>query len=130
MPSASRANRTTTDPTIVATFHRTSIPRNAGDWTSSMTSIHNKLVGFERTIALNCFTTGGEADGVRLAAKLGKTRNYVDTVKSKVKKKITAQHVTQDGSKGRFSIVARPGKPQESFQPQFRQQAPTGEILQ
>ncbi len=50
--------------------------------------IHNKLVGDERTVALNCFAIGGDPDIVRLAAKLGKSRAYVDTVKSKVKKKI------------------------------------------
>ena len=50
--------------------------------------IHNKLVGDERIIALNCFAIGGDPDIVRLAAKLGKSRAYVDTVKSKVKKKI------------------------------------------
>lgn len=50
--------------------------------------IHNKLEGIERTVALNCFAIGGDPDIVRLAAKLGKTRSYVDTVKSKVKKKI------------------------------------------
>lgn len=50
--------------------------------------INHELVGNEREIALNCFKTGGQADSVRLAALLGKTRNYVDTVKSKVKKKI------------------------------------------
>jgi RNA polymerase sigma-70 factor (ECF subfamily) len=50
--------------------------------------IHNKLTGIEKTVALNCFTVGGDADSVRLAAKLGKTRAYVDTVKSKVKRKI------------------------------------------
>ena len=50
--------------------------------------IHNKLVGIEKTVALNCFAIGGDPDIVRLAAKLGKTRSYVDTVKSKVKKKI------------------------------------------
>lgn len=50
--------------------------------------IHNKLVGDERTVALNCFALGGDPDIVRLAAKLGKARSYVDTVKSKVKKKI------------------------------------------
>ena len=50
--------------------------------------IHNNLTGIEKLVALNCFTVGGDADSVRLAAKLGKTRNYIDTVKSKVKKKI------------------------------------------
>lgn len=50
--------------------------------------IHNKLVGDERTVAVNCFAIGGDPDIVRLAAKLGKSRAYVDTVKSKVKKKI------------------------------------------
>ena len=50
--------------------------------------IHNKLVGDEKIVALNCFAIGGDPDIVRLAAKLGKARGYVDTVKSKVKKKI------------------------------------------
>lgn len=50
--------------------------------------IHNKLVGDERTVAVNCFALGGDPDIVRLAAKLGKSRSYVDTVKSKVKRKI------------------------------------------
>jgi RNA polymerase sigma factor (sigma-70 family) len=50
--------------------------------------VHNKLDGDERTVALNCFAIGGDPDIVRLAAKLGKARGYVDTVKSKVKKKI------------------------------------------
>lgn len=50
--------------------------------------IQNKLQGIEKIVALNCFTIGGDPDIVRLAAKLGKTRSYVDTVKSKVKKKI------------------------------------------
>jgi RNA polymerase sigma factor (sigma-70 family) len=50
--------------------------------------IRNKLVGIEQVVALNCFAIGGDPDIVRLAAKLGKTRSYVDTVKSKVKKKI------------------------------------------
>jgi RNA polymerase sigma factor (sigma-70 family) len=53
------------------------------------TFINYELVGNEREVARNCFKTGGEADSVRLAALLGKTRKYVDTVKSKVKKKIT-----------------------------------------
>ncbi|GEM_PF-7052145 len=48
----------------------------------------NELIGTEREVALNCFKTGGEADSVRLAVVLGKTRGYIDTVKSKVKKKI------------------------------------------
>jgi RNA polymerase sigma factor (sigma-70 family) len=51
--------------------------------------INHELVGNEREIARNCFKTGGEADSIRLAALLGKTRKYVDTVKSKVKRKIT-----------------------------------------
>jgi RNA polymerase sigma factor (sigma-70 family) len=50
--------------------------------------IHNKLVGIERTVALNCYTVGGDADSDRLASILGKTRGYIDTVKSKVKRKI------------------------------------------
>ena len=52
--------------------------------------IHNRLEGIEKAVALNCFAIGGDPDIVRLAAKLGKTRSYVDTVKSKVKKKIKA----------------------------------------
>jgi RNA polymerase sigma factor (sigma-70 family) len=50
--------------------------------------IHNRLTGIEKMVALNCFTVGGDADSVRLAAKLGKTRAYIDTVKSKVRKKV------------------------------------------
>lgn len=50
--------------------------------------IHNKLEGTEKAVALNFFTVGGDPDVVRIAAKLGKTRSYVDTVKSKVKRKI------------------------------------------
>lgn len=50
--------------------------------------IHNKLVGVEKTVALHCFTVGGDADSERLATLLRKTRGYIDTVKSKVKKKI------------------------------------------
>ncbi|MDM4018231.1 RNA polymerase sigma factor [Roseiconus lacunae] len=60
--------------------------------------IHNKLVGDERTVALNCFAVGGDPDIVRLAAKLGKSRAYVDTVKSKVKKKIVEFVVSVDGN--------------------------------
>lgn len=50
--------------------------------------IHHQLKGIEKTVALNCFAIRGDPDSVRLAAKLGKTRGYIDTVKSKVKKKI------------------------------------------
>ena len=50
--------------------------------------IHNKLRGIEKTVGLNFFALGGDPDIMRLAAKLGKSRSYVDTVKSKVKKKI------------------------------------------
>lgn len=39
-------------------------------------------------VALNFFTIGGDPDIGRLAAKLGKPRSNIDTVKSKVKKKI------------------------------------------
>jgi RNA polymerase sigma factor (sigma-70 family) len=63
--------------------------------------IHNKLVGDEKTIALNCFAIGGDPDIVRLAAKLGKTRAYVDTVKSKVKKKIREFVLSLEGDGGR-----------------------------
>jgi RNA polymerase sigma factor (sigma-70 family) len=65
--------------------------------------IHSGLEGIERTVALNCFTVGGDADSVRLAAKLGRSRGYVDTVKSKVKKKIQvavlALEASEDGRK-------------------------------
>ena len=50
--------------------------------------IHNKLTGFERIVAINCFKAGAEPDTARLAAIYGKTRQNVDTVRSKVKKKI------------------------------------------
>lgn len=50
--------------------------------------INNKLEGIEKIVALNCFTIGGDPDIGRLAAKLGKPRSNIDTVKSKVKKKI------------------------------------------
>ncbi|MEZ6077676.1 MAG: sigma factor [Pirellulaceae bacterium] len=63
--------------------------------------IHNKLVGDERIVALNCFAIGGEPDIVRLAAKLGKSRAYVDTVKSKVKKKIVEFVLALEGDGGR-----------------------------
>lgn len=50
--------------------------------------IFNKLTGFEKIVAVNCFKAGGEADSRRLAAIHGKARGNVDTVKSKVKAKI------------------------------------------
>ncbi|HUE72853.1 MAG TPA: sigma-70 family RNA polymerase sigma factor [Pirellulaceae bacterium] len=50
--------------------------------------IFNKLTGFERTIGINMFLSGGDPDIMRLARKYGKPRGNVDTVKSKVKKKI------------------------------------------
>ena len=62
--------------------------------------IHNKLVGDERTVALNFFAIGGDPDIIRLAAKLGKSRAYVDTVKSKVKKKIVEfVHTIESGER-------------------------------
>jgi RNA polymerase sigma factor (sigma-70 family) len=51
--------------------------------------IHNHLTGFEKIVAINCYKAGGEPDTVRLAALYGKTRQNVDTVRSKVKKKLT-----------------------------------------
>ena len=63
--------------------------------------IHNKLEGDERTVALNCFAIGGDPDIVRLAAKLGKARAYVDTVKSKVKKKIKEFVLALEAGDGR-----------------------------
>jgi RNA polymerase sigma factor (sigma-70 family) len=63
--------------------------------------IHNKLVGDERTVAVNCFALGGDPDIVRLATKLGKSRAYVDTVKSKVKKKITEFVLALEAADGR-----------------------------
>lgn len=63
--------------------------------------IHDKLVGDERVVGQNCFVIGGDPDIVRLAAKLGKSRSYVDTVKSKVKKKIVEFIVTLEGNGGR-----------------------------
>lgn len=59
--------------------------------------IHSALVGDERIVALNCFAIGGDPDIVRLAAKLGKSRAYVDTVKSKVKKKIVEFVLSVEG---------------------------------
>lgn len=65
--------------------------------------IQDELVGIEQTVALNCFAVGGDPDLARLAAKLGRSRGYVDTVKSKVKKKITmtvlAMEAGEDGRK-------------------------------
>jgi len=67
--------------------------------------IDNKLTGFERIVARNCFVAGGEADITRLAALNGKDRQNVDTVKSKVKKKITQALLEWDsrhaGKKGK-----------------------------
>ena len=67
--------------------------------------LHNKLTGFERIVALNCFKAGGEADTGRLAALYGKTRQNVDTVRSKVKRKITQwmldMESQSDGRKGK-----------------------------
>lgn len=63
--------------------------------------IHNKLEGDEKTVALNCFAIGGDPDIVRLAAKLGKARSYVDTVKSKVKRKIKEFVLSLEGESGR-----------------------------
>jgi RNA polymerase sigma-70 factor (ECF subfamily) len=63
--------------------------------------IHHKLVGYEKIVALNCFAIGGDPDIVRLAAKLGKPRSYVDTVKSKVKKKIIEFVLALEGDGGR-----------------------------
>jgi RNA polymerase sigma factor (sigma-70 family) len=60
--------------------------------------IETKLTGFEQTVALNCFVAGGEADTTRLAALHGKDRGNVDTVKSKVKKKITQALLEWDSS--------------------------------
>lgn len=68
--------------------------------------IHNKLTGFERIVARNCFIAGGEADTIRLAAHYGKDRQNVDTVKSKVKKKITEALLEWDSRQG-----GRKGKP-------------------
>jgi len=50
--------------------------------------IHNRLKGHERTVGINCFVVGGDPDIARLAAMLERDRGYVDTVKSKVKRKI------------------------------------------
>lgn len=63
--------------------------------------IHSKLVGDERTVAVNCFAIGGDPDIVRLAAKLGKSRSYVDTVKSKVKNKIIEFVLALEAADGR-----------------------------
>ncbi len=63
--------------------------------------IHSKLVGDERTVAVNCFAIDGDPDIVRLAAKLGKSRAYVDTVKSKVKKKIKEFILALEAEDGR-----------------------------
>ena len=67
--------------------------------------LQNKLTGFERIVGLNCFKSGGEPDTARLAALHGKTRQNVDTVRSKVKKKITQAMLDlksrQDGGKGK-----------------------------
>ena len=68
--------------------------------------INNKLTGFEKVVALNCFKAGGEADSRRLAALYGKPRGNVDTVKSKVKKKITQAMLEWDSRQG-----GRKGKP-------------------
>jgi len=62
--------------------------------------IENKLKGIERIVARNFFTIGGDPDIVRLAAKLAKTRSYVDTVKSKVKKKIREAILAIEASQG------------------------------
>lgn len=48
----------------------------------------NNLVGIEKVVAQHCFIVGGDPDIERLAKKLGKERSNIDTVKSKVKKKI------------------------------------------
>ena len=50
--------------------------------------IHNRLKGHERIVGINCFVVGGDPDIARLAALLERDRGYVDTVKSKVKRKI------------------------------------------
>lgn len=67
--------------------------------------IENTLTGFEQVVARNCFIAGGEADTTRLAALYGKDRRNVDTVKSKVKKKITQALLDWDtrkcGKKGK-----------------------------
>jgi RNA polymerase sigma factor (sigma-70 family) len=68
--------------------------------------INNKLTGFERIVARNCFIAGGEADIGRLVALYGKDRQNVDTVKSKVKKKITQALLDWDSRQG-----GRKGKP-------------------
>lgn len=68
--------------------------------------INNKLIGFERVVARSCFISGDEADTTRLAAIYGKSRQNVDTVKSKVKKKITQALLEWDSRQS-----GRKGKP-------------------
>lgn len=50
--------------------------------------IHNKLVGFEREIAIDFYKSGGGSDVTRLAQIHGKTKGNVSATRTKVKKKM------------------------------------------